>query len=333
MPKKTPEKMTVIEITKPGGPEVLKTALREVPEPGPEEVLIKVAAAGVNAPDLKQRAGAYPPPKGATDLPGLEVSGTVVARGDRVAEIGLDDAVCALTNGGGYAEYCAVPAGQVLPMPDGLDWVRAAALPEGFFTVWNNVVMRAGLQPADCFLVHGGSGGIGTAAIQIARALDARVFATASTDEKCAVCRDLGAHRAINYNTEDFVEVAKGETPSRGADVILDMIGGDYIARNIKALAVEGRLVQIAFDLGAEVPLNLMPVMLKRLTITGSTLRPRSAEFKAEVARQLKEKIWPRIETGDIRPVIHKVFPLTEAAEAHRLMEQGGHIGKIMLEV
>ncbi|MCG8508480.1 MAG: NAD(P)H-quinone oxidoreductase, partial [Rhodospirillales bacterium] len=308
-------------------------ARRDVPKPGPGEVLVRVAAAGVNAPDLKQRAGLYPPPKGATDLPGLEISGTVIALGKGVSGIAIDDPVCALANGGGYAEFCAVPEGQILPLPKGLDWVQSAALPEGFFTVWNNVIMQAQLRAENSFLVHGGSGGIGTAAIQIAKAVGARVFATAGTDEKCAVCTDLGADRAINYRTEDFVEVVKAETPNRGADVILDMIGGDYIARNIKALAVEGRLVQIAFDQGAEASVNLMPVMLKRLTITGSTLRPRSPEFKAEIARQLREKIWPKIETGDIRPVIHQVFPLTEAAEAHRLMEQGGHIGKIMLEV
>jgi putative PIG3 family NAD(P)H quinone oxidoreductase len=333
LPQKLPKKMSVIEISEPGGPEVLKPATRDLPQPAPGEVLIQVKAAGINAPDLKQRAGIYPPPKGATDLLGLEVSGTVAALGEGVENVSINDAVCALTNGGGYAQFCAVPAGQILPLPKGLDWVHSAALPEGFFTVWNNVVMRANLQPGDAFLVHGGSGGIGTAAIQIARAVGAHVFATAGSDEKCAVCTQLGADRAINYNTEDFVEVVKGETPSRGADVILDMIGGDYVARNIKALAVEGRLVQISFDQGAEVPVNLMPVMLKRLTITGSTLRPRSPGFKAEIARQLRMRIWPAIEAGSIRPIIHKVFALKDAAEAHRLMERGGHIGKIMLEV
>ena len=328
-----PELMTVIEISEPGGPEVLKPTQRSVPDPGPGEVLIRVAAAGVNSPDVKQRQGQYPPPKGATNLPGLEVAGTIAAIGPEVTEGLLGTPVCALANGGGYAEFCCVPAGQCLPVPTGLEMIEAAALPEGFFTVWNNVVMRAGLQPGERFLVHGGAGGIGTAAIQIAKAVGATVFATASTDEKCALCKRLGADRPINYKTEDFVEVVKDSCPSGGVDVILDMIGGDYVARNIKALAVEGRLVSIAFDQGPKVEVNLMPLMLKRLTLTGSTLRPRSAEFKAEIARQLRERIWPRLESGDIRPIVHATFPLAEAAEAHRLMESGGHSGKIVLTV
>jgi len=333
MPETLPASMTVTEISEPGGPEVLKPASRPLPVPGTGEVLIRVAAAGVNSPDIKQRLGHYPPPKGATDLPGLEVAGTVVALGADVADWRAGDEVCALTNGGGYAEYAAVPAGQCLPIPAGLDMTEAAALPEGFFTVWNNVAMRGGLQAGESFLVHGGAGGIGTAAIQVAKALGAKVFATASTDEKCDTCRKLGADRAINYKSEDFVEVVKTETPNRGVDVILDMIGGDYVQRNIKALAVEGRMVQIAFDQGSKVDVDLMLVMLKRLTITGSTLRPRTSEFKAGIARQLRERIWPRIEAGDIRPLIHKAFPLAEAAEAHRLMESGQHIGKIVLAI
>jgi NADPH:quinone reductase len=325
--------MRAIEISEPGGPEVLKPTTREQPKPGPGEVLIRVAAAGVNSPDLKQRAGAYPAPKGASDLPGLEVSGTVEAMDAGVTEWVIGDAVCALVNGGGYAEFCAVPAGQCLPVPTTLNLVEAAALPETFFTVWNNVFLRGGLKAGESFLIHGGSGGIGSAAIQIAKAMGATVFATASTDEKCDACKRLGADRAINYRTENFVEIVKAETPNRGVDVILDMIGGAYVQRNIKALAVEGRLVQIAFDTGAQVDLNLMSILLKRLTLTGSTLRPRSAEFKAEIARQLRNRVWPKIEAGTIKPVIHAVFPLDEAADAHRMMEQGGHIGKIVLEV
>lgn len=333
MPETLPETMTAVEIFQPGPPEVLKAVTRPRPAPGPGEVLVRVAAAGVNGPDLKQRQGLYPPPKGATDLPGLEVAGTVAARGAGVAEWKEGDAVCALVNGGGYAEYCPVPAGQCLPVPKGLSMVEAAALPETFFTVWNNVAMRAGLREGESFLVHGGAGGIGSAAIQIAKALGARVFATASSPEKCDVCRQLGADRAINYKTEDFVEVVRAEAPGGGIDVILDMIGGEYVARNIKALATDGRMVHIAFDKGSTVEVNLMAVMLKRLTLTGSTLRPRSAEFKAEVARQLRTRIWPLIEAGSIRPLIHAAFPLARAADAHRLMESGGHVGKIVLTV
>ncbi len=333
MTENLPEMMTVIEISEPGRPEVLKPAQRPVPVPAAGEVLVRVAAAGVNSPDIKQRQGLYPPPKGATDLPGLEVAGTIAAIGPDVTDWQPGMPVCALANGGGYAEFCCVPAGQCLPVPSGLGMSEAAALPEGFFTVWNNVVMRAGLKEGESFLVHGGAGGIGTAAIQIAKAVGASVFATASTDEKCALCKRLGADRPINYKTEDFVEVVKSECPSGGVDVILDMIGGDYVTRNIKALAVEGRLVSIAFDQGSKVEVNLMPVMLKRLTLTGSTLRPRSAEFKAVIARQLRERIWPLLESGDIRPIVHATFPLADAAEAHRLMESGVHSGKIILTV
>jgi NADPH2:quinone reductase len=333
MSELTSENMTAVEISQPGPPEVLKAVRRPRPIPGPGEVLLRVAAAGVNGPDIKQRQGLYPPPKGATDLPGLEVAGTVVARGAGVTEWAADDRVCALANGGGYAEYCCVPAGQCLPVPKGLGMVEAAALPETFFTVWNNVAMRAGLRKGESFLVHGGAGGIGSAAIQVAKALGARVFATASSPEKCDVCRHLGADRAINYKMEDFVEVVRAEAPGGGVDVILDMIGGEYVARNIKALAADGRMVHIAFDQGSTVEVNLMPVMLKRLTLTGSTLRPRSAEFKAEVARQLRARIWPLIEAGIIRPHVHMTFPLARASDAHRLMESGRHVGKIVLEI
>lgn len=332
MPETLAESMTAVEISQPGPPEVLTTASRPRPLPGPGDVLLRVAAAGVNGPDIKQRQGHYPPPKGASDLPGLEVAGTVVARGQSVEDWKEGDAVCALANGGGYAEYCCVPAGQCLPVPKGLGMVEAAALPETFFTVWNNIAMRAALAEGESFLVHGGAGGIGSTAIQVAKALGARVFATASSPEKCAVCRRLGADRAINYRTEDFVEVVRAETPG-GVNVILDMIGGEYVQRNIRALAVDGRLVHIAFDKGATVEVNLMPVMLKRLTLTGSTLRPRSTEFKTEVARQLRVRIWPLIEAGTIRPLIHATFPLARAADAHRLMESGDHVGKIVLTV
>lgn len=333
MPETPPETMTAVEISQPGPPEALKAVRRPRPSPAAGEVLVRVAAAGVNGPDIKQRQGLYPPPKGTTDLPGLEVAGTIVAKGAGAGDWNNGDRICALTNGGGYAEYCCVPAAQCLPIPEGLGMIDAAALPETFFTVWNNVAMRAGLREGESFLVHGGAGGIGSTAIQVAKALGARVFATASSADKCDVCRRLGADRAIDYKTEDFVEVVRAEAPGGGVDVILDMIGGEYVARNIKALAPDGRLVHIAFDRGATVEINLMPVMLKRLTLTGSTLRPRSAEFKAEVARQLRARIWPLIEAGTIRPLIHGTFPLARAADAHRLMENGGHVGKIVLEV
>jgi len=332
MPETLDDLMTAVEISQPGPPDVLRSTTRPRPKPGPGDILLRVAAAGVNGPDIKQRQGHYPPPRGTSDLPGLEVAGTVVARGEGVEGWKEGDTICALANGGGYAEYCCVPAGQCLPVPTGLGMVEAAALPETFFTVWNNVAMRAALLEGESFLVHGGAGGIGSAAIQVAKALGARVFATASSPDKCAVCRRLGADRAINYRSEDFVEVVRAETPG-GVDVILDMIGGDYVQRNIKALAVDGRLVHIAFDKGAAVEVNLMPVMLKRLTLTGSTLRPRSSDFKTEVARQLRARIWPLIETGTIKPLIHATFPLAQAADAHRLMESGAHVGKIVLTV
>ena len=325
--------MTVVEITQSGGPEVLKPATRPLTAPRGGEVLIEVAAAGVNRPDMIQRQGFYPPPPGASDIPGLEIAGAVVALGDGVDGWSTGDAACALVTGGGYAEYCAAPASQCLPPPEGLSLIEAAALPETLFTVWSNVFDRAGLKQGESFLVHGGTSGIGTTAIQLGKAFGVRVFATAGSDEKCAACLSLGADRAINYNDEDFVQAVKDETGGSGADVILDMVGGDYVARNIAALAADGRMVSIAFLKGAKVEVNLMPVMLKRLTLTGSTLRPRSVAFKAAIARRLREQVWPLIETGRIKPVIHATFPLARAADAHRLMESSAHIGKIVLEV
>lgn len=323
--------MACVEIAEPGGPEVLTPGRRPVPRPAPGEVLVKVAAAGVNRPDVFQRQGSYAPPPGVTDIPGLEIAGTVVGTGDRVAGWKVGDALCALVSGGGYAEYCAAPAPQCLPVPDGLDMVQAAALPETFFTVWTNVFERAALQPGESLLVHGGSSGIGTAAIQIADRLGSRVMVTAGTPEKCAACLELGAGRAVNYRDEDFVAAAREFTDGKGVDVVLDMVGGEYLARNVKALAVDGRMVSIAFLAGSRAEIDFMGVMLKRLTITGSTLRPRSVERKGEIAAALRERVWPLISAGRIRPVIHATFPLAEAAEAHRLMESGSHIGKIML--
>ncbi len=323
--------MACVEIAEPGGPEVLTPCRRPLPRPGPGEVLIEVAAAGVNRPDVIQRQGHYAPPPGVTDIPGLEIAGTVAESGDGVGAWKPGDAVCALVAGGGYAQYCAAPAPQCLPVPDGLDMVHAAALPETFFTVWTNVFERAALKAGESLLVHGGSSGIGTAAIQIADRLGSRVMVTAGSDEKCAACLELGAERAVNYRHADFVAAAKEFTGGHGVDVVLDMVGGDYLARDIKALAVDGRLVSIAFLAGSRAEIDFMEVMLKRLTITGSTLRPRSVERKGEIAAALKERVWPLIADGRIRPVVHATFPLAEAAEAHRLMESSVHIGKIML--
>ena len=331
MTAELPDTMTVVEISEGGGPEVLVPATRPVPVPGAGEVLFEVAAAGVNRPDIMQRLGLYPPPPGASDIPGLEIAGTIVAVGDGAEGWSLGDTACALVIGGGYAEYCAAPAAQCLPVPKGLSLTEAAALPETHFTVWSNVFDRAGLKPGESLLVHGGSSGIGTTAIQLAKAFGARVIVTAGNDEKCAACTRLGADRAINYNAEDFVEAVKDETGGAGVDVILDMVGGDYVARNFKALAPDGRLVSIAFLAGSKVEINLLPVMLKRLTLTGSTLRPRDVAFKAAIAQRLREKVWPLIEGGRIKPVIHATFPLARAADAHRLMESSAHIGKIML--
>ena len=332
MTQELPAEMTAIEIREPGGPEVLVPTIRPLPEPGPGEVLVKVAVAGVNRPDVLQRQGGYPPPPGASDIPGLEIAGTVVALGEDTSDWQLGDEVTALVTGGGYAEYCAAPAVQCLPRPANLSWAEAAALPETFFTVWVNVFERGGLEAGESFLVHGGSSGIGTTAIQLAKAFGARVFATAGSAEKCAACEDLGAERAINYREEDFVAVVKEATEKKGLDLILDMVGGDYVQRNIKALAVDGRLSYIAFLGGSKVEIDLAPLMLKRITLTGSTLRARSVEFKAGIARQLREKVWPKLEAGEVKPVMAASFPLAAANEAHALMESSAHIGKIVLE-
>ena len=326
-----PQSMTAIAIREPGGPEVLVPTELPVPAPGPGEVLIRVAAAGVNRPDALQRSGGYPPPPGAPETPGLEVAGEIVALGDGAERWRPGDQVTALVAGGGYAEYCAAPAPQCLPIPEGLDPVEAAALPETFFTVWTNVFDRGRLAEGETFLVQGGSSGIGTTAIQMARTFGARVFATAGSDEKCRACEALGAERAINYRTEDFVAVVKDATEGRGVDVILDMVGGDYIARELDLLAPDGRLCFIAFLGGAKAEVSFLPVLVKRLTIGGSTLRPRPVAFKAAIARNLEDKVWPLIAEGRIRPVIHERFPLAEAAAAHSLMESSSHIGKIVL--
>jgi len=328
-----PETMTAIEITDGGGdPDVLRPVKRPVPVPGEGNVLIKVVAAGVNRPDVLQRQGAYPPPPGASDIPGLEVAGEVVSVGEGVEGVSVGNAVMALVTGGGYAEYCTAPAAQCLAIPGNLSMEEAAAVPETFFTVWNNVFDRCGLTESESFLVHGGSSGIGTTAIQLASRFGARVFATAGSAEKCKVCEELGAERAINYRDEDFVSVVK-EVTGKGVDVILDMVGGDYIQRNIKAAAPDGRICNIAFLNGSSAELNLMPVMLKRLTLTGSTLRAMPVPFKAAIAKNLREKVWPMIEAGDVRPVMHASFPLDQAADAHRLMESNKHIGKIVLTI
>jgi NADPH2:quinone reductase len=326
-----PTTMRAVEITQPGGPEVLVPTTRPVPVPAAGEVLIKVDVAGVNRPDVVQRQGLYPPPPGASDLPGLEVSGTIAALGDGVTGWQVGDKVCALLGGGGYAEYATAPAGQVLPVPDGLDMVQAAALPETVFTVWTNVVERAGLIAGESFLVHGGTSGIGTIAIQVAKALGATVFATAGGADKVEACRALGADHAIDYKTQDFVSVVKEATGGKGVNVVLDMVGGDYLPRNIDCLALEGRHVSIAFLRGPKVEVNLAPIMMKRLTLTGSTLRARTAAQKAALAATVREKVWPLVTGGQVRPVIAKTFPLDGAAGAHRLMESSTHIGKIML--
>lgn len=327
-----PSSMVAIEISEPGGPEVLKPVSRPVPTPGHGEVLVKVAAAGVNRPDVVQRLGLYPPPPGASDLPGLEIAGTIVDVGAGVTGLSKGDKVCALVAGGGYAEYCLADAPLVLPMPKGLSLEEAAALPETFFTVWTNVFDRARLRAGETILIHGGTSGIGTTAIQLAHVFGARVFATAGSAEKCAACERLGAERAINYRDEDFVAVTQKLTEGRGVDVILDMVGGPYVERNLKALALEGRLVNIAFLQGSKVEVNLMPLMLKRLTLTGSTLRPRSLEEKTTIADALRAKVWPLLDAGRIAPVMDSTFPLREAAAAHARMEEGAHIGKIVLK-
>jgi len=316
-----------------GGPECLRLAEGPVPTPGPNDVLVRVAYAGINRPDVFQRSGSYPPPPDASPLLGLEVSGEIVALGADVDGWKLGDQVCALTPGGGYAEYCVAPAEHCLPVPAGLSLLEAAALPETYFTVWSNVFERGRLQPGETFLVHGGSSGIGLTAIQLAKQFGATVFTTVGNADKADACRRAGADRVINYHEEDFVEVLAQATEGNGVDVILDMVGGDYIPRNIKSLAVEGRLVQIAFLKGSRVELDTSAIMRKRLTFTGSTLRPRSRAEKAGIAKALHEKVWPLLDQGQCHPVINATFPLAEAAEAHRLMESSQHIGKIMLEV
>ena len=322
--------MNAIEITAPGGPEVLQSCTRPRPVPNADQVIIQVAYAGVNRPDALQRAGLYNPPAGASDLPGLEASGTVVEVGENVADLAVGDRVCALLPGGGYAEYVATPAAHCLPIPAGLSMKQAACLPETFFTVWSNVFMRGGLQAGERILIHGGSSGIGTTAIQLANAFGARVFVTAGSDEKCQACTDLGAERAINYRDEDFVDAMRAVG---GANVILDMVGGPYIPRNLKALADDGRLVQIAFLQGPKTEVNFVQLMTRRLTFTGSTLRPQSDLAKAKIAQQLRDVVWPLLSQGKIAPVMDSTFNMAEAAAAHSRMESSAHIGKIVLAV
>ena len=324
------ETMQAVEITQAGGPDVLKLTTRPVPTPRAGEVVIRLAYAGVNRPDALQRAGLYAPPPSASDLPGLEGAGEIVALGAGVSEWALGDQVCALLPGGGYAHYVATPAAHCLPVPRGLGLKEAACLPETFYTVWSNVFQRGGLKSGERFLVHGGSSGIGTTAIQLAHSFGARVFATAGSAEKCKACADLGAEHAINYREEDFVEVLRAQG---GANLILDMVGGDYLPRNVNALADDGRLVQIAFLQGPKVELNFSQVMMRRLTITGSTLRPQSDLAKARIAEALRTHVWPLLEAGKIAPVMDSEFPLAEAAAAHARLESSGHIGKIVLKV
>jgi NADPH2:quinone reductase len=325
--------MIAVEIRAPGGPEVLVPVERPQPVPGDDEVLIKVAAAGVNRPDIFQRLGRYPPPPGASDIPGLEVAGTIEQLGPEVRDWRVGDEVCALVAGGGYAAYCAAPAAQCLPVPQGLDLVAAAAIPETFFTVWANVFTRGRLQAGESLLVHGGSSGIGTAAIQLARARGSRVFATAGSAVKCAACERLGAERAINYREADFASVVRELTAGRGVDVVLDMVGAEYFARNIEVLAVEGRLVEIATLHGAKAELNIQMIMQRRLTVTGSTLRARPVADKGEIAAALRQHVWPLLSSGAVTPIVHATFPLRDAAEAHRMMESGVHIGKLVLVI
>jgi NADPH:quinone reductase len=328
-----PATMTAIEIATKGGPEVLVPTKTTVPKPGPGQVLVKVAAAGVNRPDIQQRMGVYPPPAGHSPLPGLEIAGEVVAVGSAVTRWRGGEMVCALVNGGGYAEYAIAEETAALPIPSGIDVVHAAAIPETFFTVWNNVFERGGLKAGEWFIVHGGTSGIGTTAIQLAKAFGAKVIATAGSADKCKVCIELGADRAVNYRTDDFVAVTKEVTGGKGADVTLDMVGGDYTNRNIVAAAEDGRIVQIATLGGAEAKINIARLMVKRVMLTGSTLRPRTREVKAGFARALEQKVWPLLSTGRIRIVLDSTFPLVKAADAHRRMETSQHIGKIVLTV
>jgi NADPH2:quinone reductase len=323
--------MRAVEIEKPGGPEVLRPAERAKPEPKPHEILVKVAAAGVNRPDVLQRMGLYPVPPDASDLPGLEIAGEVVACGTAVTLWKPGDRVCALTHGGGYAEFCVTPEMQALPVPKGLSMAQAASLPETFFTVWSNVYDRGRLAEGESLLVQGGTSGIGVSAIQMAKATGNRVFATAGSDEKCAACVALGAEAAYNYKTQDFTAGVKAATGGNGVDVILDMAAGDFVPKELKALADDGRLVFIAFLRGPKTELDVNELMRRRLTVTGSTLRPRPVAFKGAIAAKLRSRIWPLIEAGKIKPVIFKTFPLEQAAEAHRLMETNAHIGKLVL--
>lgn len=327
-----PAGMAFVTMAGPGGPEVLTLAEGPTPAPGSGEVLVRVAAAGVNRPDVLQRRGGYPPPPGASPILGLEIAGEIVALGPEVERWRVGDRVSALVAGGGYAEYCVAPGPQCLPAPKALDLAVSAALPETVFTVWANVFQRGRLMAGETLLVHGGTSGIGTTAIQLARAFGATVITTVGSEEKRAACAALGA-QAINYRTHDFVAEVARITEGRGADVILDMVGGEYFARNVKSLAVEGRLVQIAFLEGAKVPLDLQPIMTRRLTVTGSTLRPRTVAQKAVIAAEVEAKVWPLVEAGLVRPLIHARFPLARAAEAHALMESSAHIGKILLDV
>jgi putative PIG3 family NAD(P)H quinone oxidoreductase len=325
--------MKAIEISKPGNPDVLVVVERPTPSPAGGEVLVRVAAAGVNRPDVMQRMGHYPPPPGVTDIPGLEIAGVIEQVGDGVDDWRVGDRVTALVAGGGYAEYCVAPAPQCLPVPANVDVVHAAAIPETFFTVWTNVFERGRLKAGESILIHGGSSGIGTTAIQLAHALGARVFATAGSAEKCAACERLGAARAINYRDTDFVASVKEATGGTGVDVVLDMVGGDYFPRNMDALAMDGRLVSIAVLNGVKATINILTLMQRRLTLTGSTLRTRPVAEKGAIATALRRHVWPLLEAGTVSPVIHATFPLRDAAEAHRVMESGAHIGKLVLVV
>ena len=324
--------MDYIQIEEHGDPEVLKLDSMPVPEPNPGEVLIRVAAAGVNRPDVMQRKGLYPPPPGATDVPGLEISGTVVSVGENVTEPAVGAEVCALVVSGGYAEYCLAAASLCLPIPKSISLDDAAGLPETFFTVWTNVFERGQLKSGDSILVHGGSSGIGTTAIQLCKAFGAKVYTTAGTPEKCKFCEQLGADAAINYRKQDFSEEIKKLTDGKGVDVILDMVGGPYFPKNIRLLAVEGRLVQIALMQGSKAEVDFLSLLLKRVTLTGSTLRPRSIEQKTNIAQALRKNVWPLLDSGTVRPIIYQIFPLKQAAEAHILMESSTHIGKILLK-
>ena len=328
-----PLEMTVVEIAAPGGPEQLRTAVRPVPQPGSEEVLVRVEAAGINRPDIMQRQGRYPPPPGASDLPGMEIAGEIVALGPNVSGLAIGDRITALLPGGGYAGYAIVAAPLAMPIPKGLSMIEAAAIPETFLTVWTNLFERGRCKAGDVVLIHGGTSGIGTTAIQLAKAWGARVFATAGSAEKARACEKLGAERGIDYKTEDFVEVIRADTKGYGVDVTLDMVAGSYVQRNLDIAAVEGRIVTISTLGGTRAEINLVPIMLKRLTLTGSTLRGRTVAQKAAVAEGVRKNVFPLIESGKVRPVIFKTFPLAEASEAHRLMESSHHIGKIVLTV